>query len=290
MKCDDIKKMQGMYLDGMLDAAERSHAEQHLAGCPACRARIDTAVSMAALLRKLPEKPMPQAVHDNIMRAVRQQQCVAAQSGWVALLERFMMPAVSFAMVVAAVVYVADNRHALMAPSFVAMPAAMSTAPGTHRELSSLLADMAAIENAVRLSAGHRATGSSGVFRGTSDDTATSPVHVAFDTIQLQSLKRTPELQAIMQRRANRWPELEPFVRQGALGEDNRGMLQVRKPEMFTAADRNRVAAENHDRSLLCVLTGATSDSAALLARACRQAAPRGTAIQDADGRWQTRE
>lgn len=286
MKCDELKNIQGMYIDGMLDAAARSRVEEHLAGCAGCRGQLARAVSAAGLLRHLPEKPMPRAVHDGIMRAVRHVPCVPVRSGWLAVLERFMMPAVSFAMVLAAVIYVADNRMVL-SPVPSVQPSAIQNAAPQPRP--GLFADMAAIESAVRVSSVRRAALPAAGFRGAGKVTF-ADVPLDFDQIVLKDMELTAELRSLMQRRAQRWPELEPFISQAALGEDNRGMLRERKPEMFTAADRALVAAENRDRAQLCALAGPGAENAAAFARACRQASPRGAAVQAEDGRWLSRE
>lgn len=41
LRCIDLVEEISAYLDGELDAVERSRIERHLEGCPGCRAAID---------------------------------------------------------------------------------------------------------------------------------------------------------------------------------------------------------------------------------------------------------
>ncbi|HEX9038105.1 MAG TPA: zf-HC2 domain-containing protein [Ktedonobacterales bacterium] len=49
------------YLDGALSTAERDALERHLAGCPACQKELAGLIRVGALLRALPEPPLPRS-------------------------------------------------------------------------------------------------------------------------------------------------------------------------------------------------------------------------------------
>jgi anti-sigma factor RsiW len=54
MKCEDVEKGLFAYADGRATAAERHGVEAHLAGCAACRARVEEFRSVSALLGEVP--------------------------------------------------------------------------------------------------------------------------------------------------------------------------------------------------------------------------------------------
>jgi anti-sigma factor RsiW len=80
--------------DGTLPDAERAAAEAHLAACPDCGRELECLRADSALLRSLPEPPVPAGLEVGVMRAVRSSarpvrrpamQLVLARAGAVAL-------------------------------------------------------------------------------------------------------------------------------------------------------------------------------------------------------------
>ncbi len=57
--------------DGTLPDAERSAVEAHVAACPDCRRELECLRADSALLRSLPEPPVPDGLEAGVMRAVR---------------------------------------------------------------------------------------------------------------------------------------------------------------------------------------------------------------------------
>lgn len=59
--CADIERIATLYVDGDLAAAERAAVEAHLAGCPACRARVGAEMSARHVVRARAEALRPAA-------------------------------------------------------------------------------------------------------------------------------------------------------------------------------------------------------------------------------------
>jgi predicted anti-sigma-YlaC factor YlaD len=101
--CEDISKGLIAYLDQRANPAERRDVEQHLAGCEACRTRVE---EFRALWKVMEEVP---AVEPSFGFDARVRQRVAAEPsrnwfGWFAPQARFVLSA---AMLVALTVWVA---------------------------------------------------------------------------------------------------------------------------------------------------------------------------------------
>ncbi|MFO7649730.1 MAG: zf-HC2 domain-containing protein [bacterium] len=57
--------------DGNLAGAEQSAVEAHVAACPDCRRELESLRADTALLRSLPEPPVPDGLEPGVMWAVR---------------------------------------------------------------------------------------------------------------------------------------------------------------------------------------------------------------------------
>lgn len=57
--CQSIEPLLHDYLEGWLDARLSAVAEQHLQGCPVCRAKVAGWQTVAAALQELPQLPAP---------------------------------------------------------------------------------------------------------------------------------------------------------------------------------------------------------------------------------------
>ncbi|GIX45843.1 MAG: lipoprotein [Candidatus Tectimicrobiota bacterium] len=111
----------------------------------------------------------------------------------------------------------------------------------------------------------------------------------------------SPAIRRLVESRKQRYPQLVPFFQRGALGENNRGLVEVRQLQGLSLQERARlqalVAAENADRQRLYLeLAKANNlpearvpDIAAIFAEVNRKEAQPGWWIQEADGRWHTK-
>ncbi|MBI1757855.1 MAG: zf-HC2 domain-containing protein [Actinobacteria bacterium] len=58
---DEVRLMLGAYLLGGLAGSDRATVEEHLTGCPACRAEMSSLAAIPGLLRRRPADPAPAA-------------------------------------------------------------------------------------------------------------------------------------------------------------------------------------------------------------------------------------
>src|SRR3990172_9773502 len=64
LKGDQHRRWRGRlsaYLDGRLQPPERQGLEQHLEGCPSCREELEALRTTVALLRRMPQAPVPRS-------------------------------------------------------------------------------------------------------------------------------------------------------------------------------------------------------------------------------------
>ena len=135
--CDGISKGLIAYLDQRADPSERRDVEQHLAGCAACRTRVE---EFRALWKVMEEVP---AVEPSFDFDARLRQRVAAEPshsgfGWFAPQARFVLSA---AMLVALTVWVArlpQNNPAKMSP--------VAVSPSTDQDFDAIK-DLGVLEN-----------------------------------------------------------------------------------------------------------------------------------------------
>lgn len=95
-----------------------------------------------------------------------------------------------------------------------------------------------------------------------------------------------PAVEAAALRRRDRKAQVEAWLSQGAVGEDNRGLLAVRG-----TADAQAVAAENADRSLIYEALAKKNGTSVpeiqkVYAERLRNDAPSGAPVQTPDGAW----
>lgn len=112
---------------------------------------------------------------------------------------------------------------------------------------------------------------------------------------QVPELKTmTPEVQAIVASRRARYPELAAALTSGCLGENNRGLVDVRPGTGCSPSVGALASAENADRMKLyqALVTqnnmppGDIARVQAGFAKSNRQAAPSGAWVQDDAGNW----
>src|SRR5262249_28674240 len=71
MNCDQIEVWISAYQDGELRGRRRRFVEEHLGGCPACRAAADEMAGLAVALRaELRAEEAPATLHERIMRQI----------------------------------------------------------------------------------------------------------------------------------------------------------------------------------------------------------------------------
>lgn len=69
INCEQAQDLMSLYLDGELSDADRAAFEAHIAGCPACRAMLDTLAEVSALMGEDTEPP--EALATGVMDGVR---------------------------------------------------------------------------------------------------------------------------------------------------------------------------------------------------------------------------
>jgi anti-sigma factor RsiW len=135
--CEDISKGLIAYLDLRANPVERRDVQQHLAGCAACRTRVE---EFRALWKVMEEVP---AVEPSFGFDARMRQRVAAEPshswfGWFAPQARFVLSA---AMLVALTVWMArvpQNNLAKMSP--------VAVSPSTDQDFDAIK-DLGVLEN-----------------------------------------------------------------------------------------------------------------------------------------------
>jgi uncharacterized protein YdbL (DUF1318 family) len=108
----------------------------------------------------------------------------------------------------------------------------------------------------------------------------------------------TPAIRSLVQSRQQRYSSLVPLFAAGALGENNRGLLEVRPAPDLSLQDKARAntlsAQENRDRQQLYtelakannIPADKVTEIARIFAEVNRQKAQAGWWIQTPDGTW----
>jgi len=103
----------------------------------------------------------------------------------------------------------------------------------------------------------------------------------------------TPEVQAALDSRRDRFEELRQFKNQGIIGENNRGYVEVLGDD---PAAESLVQAENRDRKIVYTtvekqnnLTDALETIEKVFAQVQREKVQPGDKIQTEDGQWVTK-
>lgn len=108
MNCDEALTLISAELDGELTPQEAAALQEHLRTCPDCRVLRQELREQDALLREAELEP-PQALHDGVMKAIRQETRTAKRHFW--------LPAAAIA-AVAALVLLAGKAGLLPLPGF----------------------------------------------------------------------------------------------------------------------------------------------------------------------------
>jgi uncharacterized protein YdbL (DUF1318 family) len=118
---------------------------------------------------------------------------------------------------------------------------------------------------------------------------------------QLDITISTPAIRRLIASRKARYPRLVPFFDQGALGENNRGLVEIRTLDALALRDRARVKAlveqENADRRQLYralaeannISSDRVDEIAAIFAEVNRKEAKKDWKIQEPNGQWRTK-
>jgi anti-sigma factor RsiW len=122
--CEDISSVLIAYIDQKASSAERSDVEEHLAGCAACRTRVEEFGRVGSVLDELP------AVEPSFGFDARVRQRVAAEPrpsrfGWFAPQARFAFSAALLVALAVWVVRLPSSRPVATPPA----PMTASTAP-----------------------------------------------------------------------------------------------------------------------------------------------------------------
>jgi uncharacterized protein YdbL (DUF1318 family) len=122
------------------------------------------------------------------------------------------------------------------------------------------------------------------------------PARVAAQGIDINI--QTPAIRTLIASRKQRYTSLVPLLAQGALGENNQGLLELRALDALSlkdkAAARTLLEQENRDRQQLYqelavannLPADKVSDIASIFAQVNRQEAQPGWWIQDQSGSW----
>jgi anti-sigma factor RsiW len=139
MKCEDLEKGLIAYVEDRTSAAERRGVEEHLAGCAACRARVEGFRSVSNLLDEVP------AIEPSFGFDARVRQRVAAEpeAGWYAWFVPQARLALSAAMLVALTVWMV-KLPANRPPVPVAAPARVAASSDQDFEA---IKDLGVLEN-----------------------------------------------------------------------------------------------------------------------------------------------
>ena len=82
MNCENALELMNRELDGALTEAESAALQAHLDACPDCRETWRQLHELDALLQESELEP-PAALHDGVMRAIRQEQKRKPRRAWV---------------------------------------------------------------------------------------------------------------------------------------------------------------------------------------------------------------
>jgi RNA polymerase sigma-70 factor (ECF subfamily) len=69
-RCRELVERLSEYLDGELDPGMCAEVEEHLGGCPPCEAFLESLRRTVALLRRMPDPPMPEEVRRHLVSIV----------------------------------------------------------------------------------------------------------------------------------------------------------------------------------------------------------------------------
>lgn len=73
MTCERVERLLGAFVDGELNQSQTAAVKQHLCGCPSCAHALTELEHLNALVTDASAKvEMPPALHDSVMRVVRQ--------------------------------------------------------------------------------------------------------------------------------------------------------------------------------------------------------------------------
>ncbi len=106
-------------------------------------------------------------------------------------------------------------------------------------------------------------------------------------------LKKTPDVQNVLNHRKARVRELQALKAKGLIGENNKGFITILKPSI-QSKEKKLVEAENHDRKLIYNTVVAQnhlgSEGLAKVekefAKTHRDRTKQGNLIQDSSGKW----
>lgn len=71
MDCSDFKNMMSMYVDGEIDAKDKTDFERHLKHCPECENELECFRLISEKLRGMEEKELPDGFHSELMSKIK---------------------------------------------------------------------------------------------------------------------------------------------------------------------------------------------------------------------------
>lgn len=73
MKCDEIRELLSLYIDGMLDEEHIKEMEAHLVNCAACKKEYDEMLEFVRLLNQIEMVPVPEAFELRMKKALKEE-------------------------------------------------------------------------------------------------------------------------------------------------------------------------------------------------------------------------
>lgn len=116
MACERVELLLGAFVDGELNQKQTAAVKKHLCGCPSCANALAELERLNALVTDATEAELPPALHDSVMRVVRQTErapkpCPSCVSAW----KRFAtVTACGLCLVVVALALIAGGGDKMM--------------------------------------------------------------------------------------------------------------------------------------------------------------------------------
>lgn len=125
-----------------------------------------------------------------------------------------------------------------------------------------------------------------------------SPKEAYAQTTQIKYL--TPEIKEAIEKRKSRYPQIEELLNEGAIGENNQGLLEIREKSDILASEelKNIISEENNDRMFIYqsileqnnLPQEVLRDIQRAFAKERQERVSSGVWIQLSDGEWKRKE
>jgi len=79
LTCKQLLESLNDYLDQSMSPDDRAHMEAHVTACPNCWVVVDTTKKTLQVFRGMEPQPLPQSVHDRLMKAI-EKRCASKEA------------------------------------------------------------------------------------------------------------------------------------------------------------------------------------------------------------------